>query len=97
MNYLIEYFTEQSRTYWGDSTDYKFLCTIDSISDASEMDVNGERFVKSTFSVRTSAYLLPEYINSVITNKTSNMKKQISTSKVVFGFDGDATNKEVGK
>ena len=95
MNPLVETFVQQSNTYWGDSTDYKFLCTLDSISDATEMNADGERFVKSTFSLKTSAYLLPEYLNSVITNKTSNVRKKLTTSKILFGFEGDATDKQI--
>ena len=75
MNPLVESFVDQSHTYWGDGENMKFMCTIDSVSDASEMNQDGERFIKSTFSVTTKAYLLPEYLNSVITNKVSNMKK----------------------
>ena len=97
MNPLVESFVDQSHTYWGDGTNNKFLCTIDSVSDASEMNQDGERFIKSTFSVTTKAYLLPEYLNSVITNKVSNMKKFTTTSKVTFGFESDATDKQVGK
>jgi hypothetical protein len=97
MNPLIESFVDQSHTYWGDGTDNKFLCNIDSVSDASEMNQDGERFIKSTFTVTTKAYLLPEYLNSVITDKVSNMKKFTTTSRVTFGFEGDATNEEVGK
>ena len=97
MNPLVETFADHNNTYWGSSEDYKFLCKIDSIADASEMDVSGERFIKSTFSVTTSAYLLPEYTNSVVTNQISNLRKTLSPSKVVFGFEGDATDKQVGK
>ena len=97
MNPLVESFVDQSHTYWGDGTNNKFMCTIDSVSDASEMNQDGERFIKSTFSVTTKAYLLPEYLNSVITNKISNMKKFTTTSRVTFGFEGDATNEQVGK
>jgi len=97
MNPLIESFVDQSHTYWGDGTNMKFLCNIDSISDASEMNQDGERFIKSTFSVTSKAYLLPEYLNSVITNKVSNMQKKLTPSKVIFGFEGDATNEQVGK
>ena len=97
MNPLVESFVDQSHTYWGDGTDNKFLCTIDNISDASEMNQDGERFIKSTFSVTTKAYLLPEYLNSVITNKVSNMKKFTTTSRITFDFEGDATDKQVGK
>ena len=97
MNPLIESFVDQSHTYWGDGEKIKFLCNIDSVSDASEMNQDGERFIKSTFSVLTKAYLLPEYLNSVVTNKVSNMKKFTTTSRVVFGMEGDATDKEVEK
>ena len=84
MNPLVETFVDQSHTYWGESEQYKFLCTIDSITDASEMNVDGERFVKSTFSVVTKSYLLPEYLNSTVTNKTSNMKRQLTKSKIIL-------------
>ena len=97
MNPLVESFVDQSHTYWGDSEKMKFLCTIDNISDASEMNQDGERFIKSTFTVLTKAYLLPEYLNSVVTNKISNMRKQLTPSRIVFGFEGDATDKQVGK
>jgi len=97
MNPLVESFISNSNTYWGNPTDLKFMCKLDSISDASEMDSRGERFIKSTFSVMTSAYLLPEYINSIVTNKVSNMRKQLKPTRIKFGFEGDATNKQVGK
>jgi len=97
MNPLVESFVDQSHTYWGDGTNNKFLCTIDSVSDASEMNQDGERFIKSTFSVTSKAYLLPEYLNSVITNKISNMKKFTTPSRVTFTQEGDATDKQVGK
>ena len=97
MNPLVESFVDQSHTYWGDGTNNKFLCTIDSVSDASEMNQDGERFIKSTFSVTSKAYLLPEYLNSVITNKVSNMKKFTTPSRVTFTQEGDATDKQVGK
>ena len=95
MNPLVESFVDQSHTYWGDGERMKFLCTLDSISDASEMDSRGERVIKSTFSVNTSAYLLPEYINSGVTNKISNMRKQITPTKVTFGLEGDATDEQI--
>ena len=97
MNPLIESFVDQSHTYWGDGTNMKFLCNIDSISDASEMNQDGERFIKSTFIVTSKAYLLPEYLNSIVTNKVSNMKKELTPSKIVFGFEGNATSKQVKK
>ena len=95
MNSLIESFVEQNYNYWGNSTEYKFLATTDSISDASEMTVDSERIIKSTFSLIVKAYLLPEYTNSVVTNKISNLQKRLTPSKVTFGYEGDATNEQI--
>ena len=89
MNFLVEAFVAQSNSYWGDSEEYKFLSTIDTITDASEMTQEGERFVKSTFSVKTSAYLLNQDTNSVVTNKISNLQKKLTISRVTFGYEGE--------
>ena len=85
MNKLVEDFVEQNNTYWGNSENYKFLCKTDTITDASEMERGGERFIKSTFNLSSTAYLLPEDTNSVVTNKISNLQKKLTVAKVVFG------------
>jgi len=87
MNPLVEMFIEQSNKYWGSSEQYKFLSILDSITDASEMNQDGERFIKSTFNLKVSSYLLSEEINSVVTNKTSNLTKKLTPSRVVFGSE----------
>jgi len=97
MNLLVEEFVEHNNNYWGSGNDYKFLSTLESISDASEMTADSERIIKSTFSVITKGYLLPEYTNSVVTNKISQLQKRLTPSRVVFGYEGDATDEQVGK
>ena len=95
MNSLVETFVHQSNTYWGDSTDYKFLCTTDMITDASEMTADGERLIKNEFSLSIKGYMIPEFTNTIF-GTTSEMTKELTPSKIVFGFEGDATNKQVG-
>ena len=97
MNPLVESFMEYDKTYWGDEKTYRFISTIDSVSDASEMDSKGERFIKSTFSVNTKAYLLPEETNSIVMGKMSQVQKKLTPSKVIFGFEGDATTEQIKK
>ena len=97
MNPLVESFMEYDKTYWGNVDTYRFISTIDSVSDASEMDSRGERFIKSTFSVTTKAYLLPEETNSIVTGKMSQVQKRLTPSKVIFGFEGDATDEQISK
>ena len=91
MNSLVELFVSHSNKYWGGGNDYKFLSTIESIEDATEMTVDSERIVKSTFSLLTKAYILPEYVNSNITNKVANSKRELTPGKVVFGFESEVT------
>ena len=91
MNPLVEAFMEYDKTYWGDKDTYRFICTLDSISDASEMNQDGERFIKSTFSVSTKAYLLPEETNSLVTGKMNQVQKTLSPAKIVFGLELDTT------
>jgi len=97
MNPLVETFIEHDKTYWGDKDTYRFVCSLDSVSDASEMNQDGERFIKSTFSVTTKAYLLPEETNSIVMGKMGQVQKRLTPMKVVFGFEGDATDYQVGK
>ena len=89
MNPLVEMFVDQSNYYWGNSENYKFLSSLESITDASEINQNGERFIKSTFTVKVSSYLLPEEIKSVVTGKVSNLQKKLTPSRVVFGTEID--------
>jgi len=97
MNPLVESFMEYDKTYWGDKDTYRFLCTLDSVSDASQMDSKGERFIKSTFSITTNAYLLPEETNSIVMGKMSQVQKRLTPSRVVFGIESDATTEQIKK
>ena len=84
MNQLTEAFIEFNNQYWGTGEERKFYSLVESISDASEMDQAGQRFIKSNFSVMTKAYLLPEDYNSFVTNKISNLQVKRSPGKIVF-------------
>ena len=97
MNPLVESFMEYDKTYWGDKDTYRFVSNLDSVSDASEMNQDGERFIKSTFNVVTKAYLLPEETNSIVMGKMNQVQKRLSPSKVIFGYEGDATDNQVKK
>ena len=97
MNILSDLFLEHIGTYFGDSEQYKFLSSLDgSISDASEMNQDGERLIKTEFGLSIKAYVIPEFTSNIFgtTNETS---KELTPSRVVFGFEGDATDEQVGK
>jgi hypothetical protein len=97
MNLLNNLWVEHLETYFGDSTRYRFLSALDgSISDSSEMTADGERLIKNEFSLSIKGYMIPEFTDSIF-GKTSEVTKELTPSKIVFGVEGDATNKQVGK
>ena len=97
MNPITESFVYHSNTYWGQGMGYKFLASTDTFTDASEMTVDGERLIKTEFEINVKGYLLPEFISSTAMGKVANMQVTNSPSKVVFGFEGDATPEQVSK
>ena len=98
MNAIIELFIEYENTYFGDSYSYKFLSALEgSFSDATEMSVDSERLVKTEFSMMLKGYVIPQFTNTPITGKTSEIIRNMSPSKVVFGFEGDASDQQIKK
>ncbi len=97
MNDLNALWVEHVETYWGGSTNYKFLSSLEGgISDTTEIVAEGERIIRNELNLQIKAYMIPQFTDNVV-GKTSEIQRVISPSKVVFGFEGDATNKQVGK
>jgi hypothetical protein len=97
MNSLNNLWIEHLETYFGDSTSYKFLSSLDgSISDATEMPADGERIIKNELSLSIKAYMIPEFTDNIF-GKTAEMTKVMSPAKVTFGFEGNATDHQVKK
>jgi hypothetical protein len=97
MNVINELFLEHLETYFGDTTDYKFLSSLDGgITDATEMDAEGERLVKSELTVSIKAYVIPEFTTNVL-GTMAEMNKTFTPRKTVFGFEGNASDYQVKK
>jgi hypothetical protein len=90
MNKIVEQFQWASNEYWGSRDGFKFRSVVDSFDKITEMTENQERLVRTTFSVTTYAYLLPESFDN-----ESTIKKSISTRAVVTTIETDI-NKSVG-
>ena len=77
MNKLVEQIIYSEGAYWGEDGKFKFRTQIDSYTDASEVAVNTERLIKTTFSVTLNGYLIPEEFNNVVTTQKSLTPKRI--------------------
>ena len=60
------------------------------------MTVDSERLIKNEFVVSIKGYVIPEFTSNVF-GATAEVQKSRTPSKVVFGFEGDATDTQVEK
>ena len=105
MNQIVEKINYSDGAYWGEPGKMRFRTRIESFSDASEVD--GERLIKTTFSVNLYGYILPETFNDyTTTQKYLTPKKLIlreNTDKVIDkkdvagagGFEGGELTKDI--
>ena len=84
MNGLTELMLHNLQSYFGDSTSHKFLSDLEGdISDASSMESNGERFIRSDFTMSIKGYILPEFTKTNF-GKKSEVSRNIIPKKVSF-------------
>ena len=84
MNRIVEKINYSDGAYWGEPGKMRFRTRLESFSDASEVD--GERLIKTTFSVNLYGYILPETFNSETTTQ-----KFLTNKKLIIREDVDTT------
>jgi len=92
MNSIVEKLVYSEGSYWGEDGKFKFRTQIDNYTDASEINVNQERIIKTTFSVTLNGYLIPEEFNNKITTQ-----KSFSPKRLLFNLDTSYTPDELKK
>jgi len=75
MNRIVEKINYSDGAYWGEPGKMRFRTTIESFSDATEIDI--ERLIKTTFNVQMYGYIIPESFNKYVTTKKYLTPKQI--------------------
>ena len=90
MNKIVEKINYSDGAYWGQPGKMKFKSSIESFSDASQID--GEKLIQTTFSVNLYGYILPEtFDGKTTTQKYLTPKKLIvreSTEKTIVDNAG---------
>ena len=90
MNAIVEKINYTDGAYWGEPGKMKFKSRIETFSDASELD--GERLVKTNFSVQLMGYIIPEEFNSLVTTQ-----KQLTPKKLIFNMDVEKSAAEISE
>lgn len=83
MNKLIEAINYASDSYWGNPEQFKFRARIDSFATPVEMPAEGERVVKSTFSLKLHGYIVPDNIQKQL----ASIEKYNQKTKIVFNME----------
>lgn len=86
MNAIVEQFQYATDRYWGTESGYKFRTRIDSFDNQQEVGEGSERIIRTSFTMVTNAYLLPETYDDKPT-----VKKSFNPKKVVWGVETDLT------
>ena len=84
MNKIVEKINYSDGAYWGEPGKMRFRTRIESFSDASQ--VEGERLIKTTFSLNLNGYIVPEHYNSI-----STTQKFLTPKKIVLRESADTT------
>ena len=84
MNKIVEKINYSDGAYWGEPGKMRFRTRIDSFSDASQIE--GERLIKTTFSMTLNGYIVPEHYNNETTTQ-----KYLTPKKIVIRESADTT------
>ena len=77
LNKIIEAVEYASDAYWGDPERFKFKTNVDSFATTVELSDNGERAVRSSFTLKMYGYIIPDTIQKDLNSikKFSNRSK----------------------
>ena len=84
MNSIVEKINYSDGAYWGEPGKMRFRTRIESFSDASQIE--GERLIKTTFSMTLNGYIVPEHYNNETTTQ-----KYLTPKKIVIRESADTT------
>jgi len=94
MNEVVEQLSYETDQYWGQRGDFKFHVRVDDYTTETDVPAEGDRIVKTAFSMLVKAYLLPETTYDTdhghvsTTEKRYTYKKSIQIIEVDLGYGG---------
>jgi hypothetical protein len=97
LNKIIEAVQYASDAYWGDPERFKFRAHIDSFPITNELSDNGERSVRSAFTIKLFGYIVPDTLQKDTTfiSKFSNRNKLVINSEVVTNINDLKNNPNI--
>jgi hypothetical protein len=83
LNKIVEAIEYASDSYWGNPERFKFKATVNSFNTTTDLSENGERMVKSTFTLNIYGYIIPDTIQKDL----KAARKFSDKNRIVFGLE----------
>jgi len=90
MNKIIEKINFATHDYWGDKKRYRFRTEINDYNNQTEVNVDQERLVRTTFSITVYGRLLPEFYE----DGTPTTIRRLNPRKLVIGEEPKISSSE---
>lgn len=74
MDNLVEQINVENQLYWGERNNFKFRVNIDSFDSQTELPAELDRVVRTSFTMKVGAYLLPEKLVKNFTPAPTDVK-----------------------
>lgn len=84
MDEIIEQINIEADEYWGVKNNYKFRVKIDEFQSNTELPPSQDRVVRTSFTMKIGAYLVPEKMISNFKMSSTNFKTYTAKKTVVF-------------
>jgi len=92
MNEALEQISYETDQYWGQRNDFKFYVRVDDYTTETDVPAEGDRIVKTAFSMLVRAYLLPETTYDTDRGHISTSEKRFTYKKAMNIIEVDLTN-----
>ena len=89
MNDLIQKISFEADQYWGDRNDFKFAVRVDDYTTETDVPAEGDRIVKTAFSMLVHAYLLPDTTYDIDRGFAASSQKRYTTKKHITVIEVD--------
>jgi hypothetical protein len=83
LNKIIESVNYASNSYWGDPERFKFKANIGIFNTTTELPVDGDRIVRSSFTLKLNGYIIPDNIQKDL----DSIKKYNNKPQIIIGTE----------
>ncbi len=90
MNSIVESMVYSEGSYWGEPDRFKFRTKIDDFQNTTDLQVETDRIVRTSFTITMFGYLVPDVLVKNLSKQKSNKTNSVQQLNVQFNTDADA-------